>query len=117
MEQKRVVDFLQKGKQNAIPAKQLASAMGFKSTRQLRLAIELERRSGTVILSTQDPVRGGYYLPANQEELDSYIAEMEARARTTLEILRSAKRFRKLHTPGQMYMIECSDGGKHNAEK
>lgn len=82
--------------------------MGFHNTRQLRLAIEMERRSGAVILSTQDPVRGGYYLPANQEELDSYIAEMEARARTTLELLRTAKRFRKLHMDGQIYIVDMA---------
>lgn len=105
---KKIVDYLHQGKENAIPAKQLAAAMGFNNTRQLRLAIELERRSGSIILSTQDPVHGGYFLPGSEAEIDSYIAEMSARARTTLELLRSAKRFRKLHMNGQVYIVDMA---------
>lgn len=106
---KKISDYLRQGKENAIPAKQLAAAMGFHNTRQLRLAIELERRSGTVILSTQDPVHGGYFLPGSEAEIDTYIAEMSARCRTTYQLLKSAKRFKRLHMSGQYYVSAMAD--------
>lgn len=114
MGKREIMDYLRQGRENAIPAKVLMELVGLKSTRALRLAIEAERRSGTVILSTQDPVHGGYFLPGSAEEIDSYIAEMSARAKTTFELLRSAKRFKRLHMSGQMYMVDCGDGGGEN---
>lgn len=110
----KVSDYLKQGREKAIPAKYLTAMMGLKSTRHLRLAVEAERRSGTVILSTQDPVHGGYFLPLTEDEIDVYIQEMESRCRTTYQLLRSAKRFKRLHMSGQMYMVDCSSGGNEN---
>lgn len=112
-----VVDYLLPGQANAIPARQLADMMGIRSTRYLRTLVEHERRNGAVILSSTDDLYNGYYLPANQEEVDRYIAQQSARIKTSLDSLKSAKRFRRLHQPGQMYIVDCAkpevDNGKN----
>ena len=111
-----VVDYLLPGQANAIPARQLADLMGIRSTRYLRLLVESERRNGAVILSSTDDLHNGYYLPGNQAEVDRYIAQQSARIKTSLDSLKSAKRFRRLHQPGQLYIVDCAtevDNGKN----
>ena len=105
---KYVVDYLGKGRENAIPARQLADLMGIRSTRYLRLLIESERRNGAVILSSMDDLHNGYYLPANSGEVDRYIAQQSARIKTSLDLLKSAKRYRRLHQPGQLYIADMA---------
>lgn len=111
-EKKCVVDYLRRGKANAIPAQQLADAMGIRDTRYLRVLVERERRNGAVILSSTDALHNGYYLPSNQAEVDRYIAQQEKRVKTTCAVLRSAKRYRKLHQPGQLYIARMRDDAK-----
>lgn len=111
-----VVDYLLPGKENAIPARQLADMLGIRDTRYLRVLVERERRNGAVILSSTDEVHNGYFLPGNQAEVDRYIAQQSARIKTSLDVLRSAKRFRRLHQPGQMYIADMARdkvGGKN----
>lgn len=105
---KYVVDYLGKGRENAIPARQLADLMGIRSTRYLRLLIETERRNGAVILSSMSDLHNGYYLPANQDEVDRYIAQQSKRVKTTMDSLKSAKRYRRLHQPGQLYIADMA---------
>lgn len=105
-----VVDYLLPGQANAIPARQLADMMGIKDTRYLRLLVEHERKNGAVILSSSDALHNGYYLPANQCEVDRYIEQQVKRVKTTCAVLRSAKRFRKLHQPGQVYIADMARG-------
>lgn len=114
IEKKCVVDYLRPGRENAIPARQLAAIMGIKDTRYLRLLVERERRNGAVILSSMDDLHNGYYLPGNQAEVDRYIAQQSKRVKTTMDCLRSAKRFRLLHQPGQMYIADMARGGGDN---
>lgn len=111
-----VVDYLLPGQANAIPARQLADLMGIRSTQYLRLLIETERRNGAVILSSTDELHNGYYLPSNQNEVDRYIAQQSKRVKTTLDSLRSAMRYRKLHQPGQLYIADMArrNGGDNN---
>lgn len=105
-----VVDYLLPGQANAIPARQLADMMGIRDTRYLRILVERERRNGAVILSSTDDLHNGYYLPANSGEVDRYIAQQSARIKTSLDLLKSAKRYRRLHQPGQLYIADMARG-------
>ena len=89
-----IVEFLKKGKQKAIPSKQLAKMVGCKNVRDLRALVSQERRQGAVILSTSRN-GGGYYLPANAEEVQEFIRTLDARARHTFLALRSARKYLK----------------------
>ena len=89
-----VIDFLKRGKENAIPSRALAKMVGCKSVRDLRDLVAKERQQGAVILSTSRN-GGGYYLPANAEEVQEFIRTLDARARHTFLALRSARKYLK----------------------
>lgn len=78
------------GKENAIPSKTLAKAMGFQNVRDLQKQIERERAAGAVILS--DPCGGGYYLSNDPDELRRFTQTLYARARNTMRAAKSAQR-------------------------
>ncbi len=86
----KVFDSLHYGKENAIPSKALAKALGFQSVRDLQKQIERERAAGAVILS--DPCCGGYYLSNDPAELLRFTRTLEARARNTIKAAESAHR-------------------------
>lgn len=86
----KVFDALHYGKENAIPSKTLAQALGFQSVRDLQKQIERERAAGAVILS--DPCVGGYYLSNDPEELLRFTKTLNARARNTMKAAESAQR-------------------------
>lgn len=88
--QYRVRDSLCYGKGNAIPSKQLAELLGFRSVRDLQKRIEFERAHGAVILS--DPCGAGYYLSDDPAELDRFTRTLNARARNTIRAAESAQR-------------------------
>jgi hypothetical protein len=85
----KVRDALPFGRENAIPAKALADALGFPTTRELRKQIERERAAGAVILS--DCHRGGYYLSNDPEELRRFTRTLTARAKNTAKAAQSAQ--------------------------
>ena len=84
----KVYESLLYGRENAIPSKALAEALGFRSVRELQKAVELERAAGAVILS--DPCGGGYYLSDDPEELRRFTRTLNAR--NTLRAAESAQR-------------------------
>jgi len=86
----KVFDYLRYGQGNAIPSKDLAKALGFKSVRDLQKQIERERAAGAVILS--DPCGGGYYLSNDPDELRRFTRTLNARAKNTLRAAESAQR-------------------------
>ena len=86
----KVFDSLHCGKENAIPSKALAQALGFQSVRDLQKQIERERSAGAVILS--DPCGGGYYLSNDPHELRRFTRTLHARARNTVKAAESAQR-------------------------
>ena len=86
----KVYKSLRYGKENAIPSKVLAQALGFQTVRELQKQIERERAAGAVILS--DSHGGGYYLSDDPEELRRFTRTLEARARNTLKAAESAQR-------------------------
>jgi len=86
----RVRDSLRYGKENAIPSKALAEALGFRSVRELQKAVEAERAAGAVILC--DSQGAGYYLSEDPTELQRFTRTLNARARNTIKAAESAQR-------------------------
>lgn len=86
----KVFDYLHYGKENAIPLKDLAKALGFQSVRDLQKQIEQERAAGAVILS--DSHGAGYYLSNDPVELRRFTQTLNARAANTLKAAESAQR-------------------------
>lgn len=86
----KVFDSLHYGKENAIPSKALAKALGFQSVRNLQKQIEQERAAGAVILS--DSHGAGYYLSNDPVELRRFTQTLNARAANTLKAAESAQR-------------------------
>ena len=103
----RVFDSLRYGKENAIPSKVLAQALGFQSVRELQKQIERERAAGAVILS--DSHGGGYYLSNDPDELQRFTRTLNARAKNTLRAVESAQRALDAAT-GQERMAGWFDG-------
>lgn len=103
----KVFDSLHYGKENAIPSKALAQALGFQSVRDLQKQIERERAAGAVILS--DPCGGGYYLSNDPEELLRFTRTLNARARNTIKAAQSAQMALDAAT-GQETMAGWYDG-------
>lgn len=85
----KVFDSLHYSKENAIPSKALAQALGYQSVRDLQKQIERERAAGAVILS--DPCGGGYYLSNDPAELLRFTRTLNARARNTIKAAQSAQ--------------------------
>ena len=86
----RIRDSLRCGKENAIPSKRLAEALGFRSVRLLQKAVEAERAAGAVILC--DSQGAGYYLSDDPTELERFTRTLNARARNTIKATQSAQR-------------------------
>lgn len=86
----KVCDFLHYGKENAIPSKALAKALGFQSVRDLQKQIERERAAGAVILC--DSHGAGYYLSNDPGELRRFTKTLHARAKNTMKAAESAQR-------------------------
>lgn len=78
------------GKENAISTAELAVIMGFSDSRSLQVDISQSRNAGQVILSS---TQGGYYLPANDEEVQEFVAVLRARAINTFRALKSAREY------------------------
>lgn len=85
----RVRDSLQYGRENAIPLKVLAEALGFSYVRDLQRAVEAERAAGAVILV--DSSGGGYFLSDDPTELERFARTMNARAKNTMRAAISAQ--------------------------
>lgn len=86
----RVRDSLRYGKENAIPTKILAEALGYRNIRELQKAVEAERAAGAVILC--DSQGAGYYLSDDPAELMRFTKTLNARARNTVKAAESAQR-------------------------
>ena len=87
-----VYENLLPGKENALTPEYLVGKCHFSSVRMLQKQIEMERRSGKVILSSATSP-GGYYLPAAGDamEIRKFIRTLENRGEDTLKVLESAK--------------------------
>lgn len=97
---------LKTGKENATPAADLAQMLGFSNTRALQADIAKSRQEGQVIISSTS---GGYYLPANLEEVAAFVRSLEARAKHTFLAIRSARQALE-DLPGQMDLMGMMEG-------
>lgn len=73
-----ISDFLSKGKENAVTAKELCNILDIKE-RDLTQAIERERRQGQPICASCGKVPG-YFLAANKAEMQEYCDSLYRRA-------------------------------------
>lgn len=84
--------FLQHGAENAIQTETLLALTGL-NVRQLRQAVEKERRNGTLILTGY---RCGYFLPAEgdqgREEILTFYSIQRAKALSLLKTISNAKK-------------------------
>jgi len=81
-----ILSLLSSGRDNALKRRELMSLTGLHD-RVLRRGIEALRRAGVVICSDVS----GYYLPGTLEEVQEFIRQEEARARSTFFTLQSAR--------------------------
>ena len=77
---RQVSDFLPHGAANAVDGQTLATAMGFKSVRELSKRIERERRAGQPICAAVSGEHRGYFL-GDPDELRLYLRSLDRRLR------------------------------------
>lgn len=82
--QRRVSDFLSRGRENAVPLRHLKKLLEVDG-RTVRLMIERERRAGTPICADNAT---GYYLPSTADEKAACVRSMRHRAG---EIMKTAR--------------------------
>lgn len=83
-----IADLLPVGKENAISTAELVQITGCSSARELQQYIAQERKAGAVICSS---TVGGYFLPANHEEIAEFCKALENRAKNTFIAIQSAR--------------------------
>lgn len=84
----KVADLLSRGRENAIPRRELEKLTGLDG-RTVRLMIERERREGSPILADNAT---GYYLPATEYERAACVRSMRHRAAEILAAARAIER-------------------------
>ena len=77
---RQVSDILPRGAENAVDGRTLATAMGFKSVRELSKRIERERRAGQPICASVSGEHKGYFL-GDPDELRLYLHSLDRRLR------------------------------------
>lgn len=98
------------GMDKARHSKDLAHSLGMRE-RVFRKHIEHIRRSGVVIIGSSK----GYFFPASLDELNSYIRQEEASARSLLFTLKSARSLRK-HWESSVFNHSIFDNGGNQNE-
>lgn len=86
-----IFEMLPEGCENAISRRNLMTVLEMPD-RSLRLAIAAERRAGALILSSTAVDGGGYYRPANPEEIARFVSSMERRAKSTFAAVTEARK-------------------------
>ena len=86
--QRRVSDFLSRGRENAVPLRHLKKLLEVDG-RTVRLMIERERRAGIPICADNAT---GYYLPSTADEKDACVRSMRHRAGEIMKTARAIER-------------------------
>ncbi len=86
----KLLDYIPTGRENAIPARELAIVAGFKDARTLQQEIARLRKRGELILSAPDHPHG-YFLPANDYEISRFVHSMHNRISETQAAVRAAE--------------------------
>ena len=87
-----IAEHLKRGKTNKMSLDEIMMATGFTNIRMFRKQLSEERKQGAVILSCPE---GGYYLPENRKEVESYVAMMSKEARSIFYMLKPARQYLK----------------------
>ncbi len=77
----RVATVLPTGKGNALPGREIARLLGFRSAREVSAAVERERRLGLPICASCDAAAPGYYMASGPDELSEYLGSLRRRLR------------------------------------
>lgn len=85
-----IYDLLPVGAEYAISRRQLSQITGLPD-RRLRRQIAEERRAGLLILSSTTEVGGGYFRPADTQELRRWVAMMQSHIAAILAVIRTAQ--------------------------
>lgn len=85
-----IYDLLPVGAEYAISRRQLSQITGLPD-RRLRRQIAEERRAGLFILSSTAEVGGGYFRPADTQELRRWVAMMQSHIVAILAVIRAAQ--------------------------
>ncbi len=97
-----IIELLPKGKENAISTQTLCKAAGFDNVRTLRSAVAKERKEGALIASSS---KGGYYIPADDKELEEFVSILDRKARSIMVVLQPARKaLRNAQDPAQMIL-------------
>ncbi len=87
-----IVEYLPKGKANAISTHDLVQLTGVRDIRALRSVVAKARNAGEVIASSS---AGGYFVPADNIELEEFIRTLDSKARSIMVALQSARKMLK----------------------
>lgn len=101
------------GAGQAITGRQLSHLLGHRNDRKIRLVIQQLISDGQPIAaSVSDPV--GYYVIANREEAEAYVAVLRSRATKTFERLRDFQRAveDRFGVPYQPLLIDLDADGR-----
>ena len=97
-----ILPHLMSGRGNAKKRRELLAATGLRD-RAFRHGVEALRRSGVVVCSDER----GYFLPATLAEVQGFIRQEEARARSTFFTLRAARQLAALmQAQGEQLTVE-----------
>ena len=96
-----IIDYIPRGRANAIPRKKLAYITGLTDTKMRELI--RQARHEKPILNLQDGK--GYYIPDNKEEVRRYIKQEEHRAKSIFANLKSAREYLD-QLENQMYFAD-----------
>jgi hypothetical protein len=100
-----ISDYLSEGRENARTGKELCEYLKI-NRRELRAAVERERREGHPICAAVYGLHRGYYLAANKQEMQEYCASLYRRGGNLFKTRRACMKSMEL-LPGGM-----SDGKK-----
>lgn len=87
-----LMEMLKEGENNAITARDLAKYYGC-DPRVITAQIHILRKSGKVILSSNNGINNGYYLPANRAEVEHFARTMHSRLKNIKIATLSAEKY------------------------
>ena len=102
--EKMIVEYLPQGKANAISTHELCQLTGVRDVRKLRSIVAAARNAGEIIASSS---AGGYFIPADNNELEEFIRTLDSKARSIMVALQSARKVLKTsEASGQISIAE-----------
>lgn len=91
-----IIDYILTGRENAKTATEIAEYVGLGADRlgprKVTKMIELARKAGAPICASSDGQTGGFYLAADQDELNEYLGRLESRHRTIGQTIEGMRR-------------------------